>query len=200
MMAKSKPTQGRKQHILQAAVQLFMAKGIQQTSMNEIILVSGLSKGGVYHYFDSKESLVLGVVDIYTDIQRKAINQALAQDGSVRDRLQNMVRVVALQDPIQHSRMSLDMLTMALDNPHFLERVRYAYDELMGLLSQLIRSGIDRGEFRADTDPLQVAMAIAAVFDGLRFQQPLVTKPTDWVAIGTTACQQILDGISVPAM
>ncbi len=200
MMAKEAPTQNRKQQILHAAVELFMTKGIQQTSMNEIIQVSGLSKGGVYHYFDSKESLVLGVIDIYTDLQRKAINVALAQDGSVRDRIENMVRVVALQDPIQHGRMSLDMLTMALDNQPILERVRHAYDELMGLLSDLIRSGIDRGEFRADTNPLQVAMAIAAVFDGLRFQQPLVTKPTDWVVIGTTASQQILDGISVPAV
>ncbi len=48
--------------IIQAALRIFAAKGLQQATMDEIAQVAGLGKGTIYYYFDSKEALIEGVL------------------------------------------------------------------------------------------------------------------------------------------
>lgn len=44
--------------ILQAALRLFAAKGLQEATMDEIAQAAGLGKGTIYYYFNSKETLI----------------------------------------------------------------------------------------------------------------------------------------------
>ncbi len=44
--------------ILQAALRLFAAKGLQEATMEEIARAAGLGKGTIYYYFNSKETLI----------------------------------------------------------------------------------------------------------------------------------------------
>ena len=140
----------RKQQVLTAAVQLFVSKGIQNTSMNEIITASGLSKGGVYHYFESKDDLVLGVLDIFIEIQRNALTLAMAQVGTTRERLETLVKSIAQSDIVHTAggysdiRIALDMLTLALEKPLFLARLQAGYDELMALFYPLLKAAFSR--------------------------------------------------------
>lgn len=41
-------------HIMRRAFVLFVDKGYESTSMNDLVRASGLSKGAFYHYFDNK--------------------------------------------------------------------------------------------------------------------------------------------------
>lgn len=52
-----------KSTILEVAGKLFLAKGYEQTRISDIINgLDGLTKGAIYHYFDSKEDIFNGVV------------------------------------------------------------------------------------------------------------------------------------------
>ncbi|MBV1922171.1 MAG: TetR/AcrR family transcriptional regulator, partial [Pseudomonadales bacterium] len=55
----------RRRQILDAAITVLLKKGFSSSSMNDFIRASGLSKGGVYHHFKSKEDLLMGVVNRY---------------------------------------------------------------------------------------------------------------------------------------
>lgn len=46
-----------KKRIMDTASTLFVEKGYNKTSINDIVKKAGMSKGGFYNYFDSKESL-----------------------------------------------------------------------------------------------------------------------------------------------
>lgn len=46
-----------KQHIIKTAFALFIQRSYRDVTMNEIVKKTGLSKGAVYHYFNSKEDL-----------------------------------------------------------------------------------------------------------------------------------------------
>lgn len=203
MTMAQKSTQDRRQQVIAAAIGVFIAKGIQNTSMNEIIQASGLSKGGVYHYFESKDDLVLGVLDVLLEVQRNALRVALAQAAPTRARLETIVKTIAKSEFVHTEsqytsvRMSLDMLTLALEKPIFMARMQKGYEELMGMFYPIIENGVKLGEFKADTDVQKVAMTITAIFDGLRLQQPLEKSDFDWAAVGLTAVNQLLDGISV---
>ena len=51
----------KRTHILDTAERLFLEKGDDRTSVQDILDGLGLSKGGFYHYFDAKESVLQAV-------------------------------------------------------------------------------------------------------------------------------------------
>lgn len=52
---------GRKQHVIEKAHQLFIDKGFHATSIQEILEFSGISKGTFYNYFQSKNELLMAI-------------------------------------------------------------------------------------------------------------------------------------------
>ena len=53
-----------KEHILNVCTALFLEKGFKEVTMKEIVEKTGMSKGAIYHYFNSKEQLFLEVINI----------------------------------------------------------------------------------------------------------------------------------------
>lgn len=52
-----------RERILQAALEVFAEKGYHRALVDDIVRVSGTSKGAVYHHFPNKEALFLALVD-----------------------------------------------------------------------------------------------------------------------------------------
>lgn len=66
-MARSKNPEGTVNLIMDAAFRLFMEKGYEHTSVQDIIdNLGGLSKGAIYHHFKSKEEILVAVVERMT--------------------------------------------------------------------------------------------------------------------------------------
>ena len=61
----------KRQSIIQLAFELFMEKGYESTSINDILKAANLSKGGLYHYFESKEDILDSVLAYLIDIDIK---------------------------------------------------------------------------------------------------------------------------------
>ena len=53
-----KPPETRKGELLDCAQALFFARGYERTTVNDIIQQAGISKGGFYHHFTSKEDML----------------------------------------------------------------------------------------------------------------------------------------------
>ncbi len=51
------PEQETKERILESDFELFSRRGYDKVSLNEVIEKAGVSKGGLFHYFDSKYAL-----------------------------------------------------------------------------------------------------------------------------------------------
>ena len=62
-MSKKYNSKQTKERIIATAVQLFMEKGFEKTSMQDIANTLGMSKGGIYHHFKSKEEIIHVVRD-----------------------------------------------------------------------------------------------------------------------------------------
>ena len=63
-MARKKHPEETVQLILDVAFRLFMEKGYEHTSIQDIIdHLGGLSKGAIYHHFKSKEDILFAVTD-----------------------------------------------------------------------------------------------------------------------------------------
>ena len=53
----------RRREILMAALQAFSEKGYDKTSVNDIVRVSGLSKGTLYWYFKNKQAIFVAMIE-----------------------------------------------------------------------------------------------------------------------------------------
>ena len=63
--------------ILQAALEVFAQKGYHRALVDDIVRVSGTSKGAVYHYFPNKEALFLALVDDFAGRLAEAVATAI---------------------------------------------------------------------------------------------------------------------------
>ncbi|HWO97264.1 MAG TPA: TetR/AcrR family transcriptional regulator [Bacillus sp. (in: firmicutes)] len=73
----------RKQHVIKMAHQLFIEKGFQATSIQDILDYSGISKGTFYNYFSSKNELLIALFKtIYGKMEKERNELLMGQDPS----------------------------------------------------------------------------------------------------------------------
>ena len=73
----------RKQHVLKMAHQLFIEKGFQNTSIQDILEYSGISKGTFYNYFSSKNELLIALFkNLYKKLETERNELLIGQDPS----------------------------------------------------------------------------------------------------------------------
>jgi AcrR family transcriptional regulator len=71
----------RKQHVIKMAHQLFIEKGFQATSIQDILDYSGISKGTFYNYFSSKNELLIALFkSIYKKLEQERSELLIGQD------------------------------------------------------------------------------------------------------------------------
>lgn len=73
-----------RRHLLDRALALFQARGVDATTMRDIARAAGLSLGAAYYYFPSKEALIFAY---YEDNQRTIEGLAERTGGTLRERL-----------------------------------------------------------------------------------------------------------------
>jgi AcrR family transcriptional regulator len=62
-----RPPEVRREQILDAAARVFTDKGTSAATVDDIAAVAGVAKGTIYPYFDSKEQLLSGLGNRYTE-------------------------------------------------------------------------------------------------------------------------------------
>ncbi|PGS54463.1 TetR/AcrR family transcriptional regulator [Bacillus sp. AFS041924] len=73
----------RKQHVVKIAHELFIEKGYQATSIQDILDYSGISKGTFYNYFSSKSDLVVALFNmIYKKLEHERNELLIGQSPS----------------------------------------------------------------------------------------------------------------------
>lgn len=78
--------------ILDAAMNIFSAKGFHDTKLDEIVAAGGISKGSIYFHFPNKEKLFIALVDQFADVIERRAREA------IEDEAPGMIRVrVALE-------------------------------------------------------------------------------------------------------
>ncbi len=75
MVESSKNYSNRKNEFMMAALELFCKKGYENTTINDIIDELSVSKGAFYHYFDSKEDVIVALAKYFSERAAKIISE-----------------------------------------------------------------------------------------------------------------------------
>lgn len=158
-MARNKYPEETIKLILDVATHLFIEKGYDATSLQDIINETNLSKGAIYHHFSSKEEIFEAIFHRIGDENTTAL-------GKVRDEesLNGLEKLRAIfKAALFNSNQSL-MLTVTpclLDNPRFLTmQIAQLYQIVVPkFIEPILRQGIADGSIQAES-PYELAEAI----------------------------------------
>jgi AcrR family transcriptional regulator len=169
----------RREAIFQAAVACLAEHGCAGTNMRTIAEAVGLTKGGLYPYFDSKEAILLAIADRYLETQLSILS---AREGaSARDQLIEFLESYkqSSQDPSDNAarRAVVDLWLSAGDIPAVRANIQGRHESYLSALSDLVRRGQAEGVFRLDIPPEHAAGLILAARDGMLFQSVKLGVP-----------------------
>jgi AcrR family transcriptional regulator len=141
----------RRGELLDCAQALFLARGYDNASLNDVIAEAGVSKGAFYHYFASKEALLealaerlarqalADVQDILDDPKLDALTRLNAfMAGSRRKKIEDAARQWALFETLFRP-----------ENLVLFHRINAAASALFTpVLAKIVKEGVKQGQFR----------------------------------------------------
>lgn len=163
-MSKGEAT---RQRIIAQAAPLFNQRGYSGCSLNDIMEVTGLEKGGIYRHFESKEELAAEAFDFAWATASALRNHDLDSISDPVDRLKHHIARFGTRSSIPGG---CPLLNTAVDsddgNPVLRERVRKALRDWQTMLRKVVEEGIAQGVIYPNLDPEDVASHIIASLEG----------------------------------
>lgn len=184
--------------ILDAAEALYMRKSFSETSLNDIVAESGLSKGALYNHFDSKEKLIVAVYDRFIERTLEQLKTMLGTEFTASQKLELIgeAAFVATADrPRAFQAMNIEFMVAASRMEALAPRMEARYNETVGILKNTIQEGIDSAEFRDDVNAGEVAAILFAAADGMTFHFATSGVNFDWHRMNQALLDTVLNGI-----
>jgi AcrR family transcriptional regulator len=166
-MTKKEPKAKRMGEIIQAAVDEFLEKGYEAASMDTIAKRAGISKGGLYHHFRSKDEILLyanqKLNEPIADIRHRA-----AQKASAADSLNWYIRSYMEHWCGRKRELVFYSLSMAkmLDSPELSRMYENYIEHDIEYLHKLYEKGISSGELISHP-ARDSALLLQAALDGI---------------------------------
>ncbi|EFL49681.1 transcriptional regulator, TetR family [Solidesulfovibrio fructosivorans JJ]] len=174
-MRTVKTPQDRREDFLEAARALFEERGVDETSVSDIIAKVGVAKGTFYWHFKSKEALLEALAERRIGLFLETIEPILADPG--RNALEKLRDLWRVHEKERHTRTSLQCHVHKPENLLLHQKVRdIEAKALVPLLAEVIGQGNREGLFTT-VDP-ETTAAFLIMAQGLRLRQAEITgKP-----------------------
>jgi AcrR family transcriptional regulator len=170
-----------REKVLQTATALFLTKGFQVTSMDEIVAASKVSKTNIYYYFASKGDLLAAVTDEMIRQYDGLIATALAKmEISVLERMSLLQRILSQQET--ESLGGCALLTLytqaSQDSGLIRDKIRNFFLDLTVRIEVLLQEGVLSRELNGQLPVKQTAALVVAAIEGGLFLQHAKEDPS----------------------
>ena len=163
----------RRNQILDAAVASFSRNGFHQTTIEDIRLEAGLSRGAVYHYFKTKE-------DIIDAIRRRSARQAETiifssaetddAESALLSLIDSTVSNMVSPTSIDANRLAMFLWAESLVNKRIMDGQLPAFQPYLATLAESVSKSQAAGKVDPGLDPQAIARLIMGAMLGLQLQ------------------------------
>lgn len=147
----------RKLELLDIAYKMFIYRGYENTSIDDIIAEAGIAKGTYYYYFESKEQTLEEVIGMMIDKEIEAAGAVLDSDIPVP---QKIIGIIASIRPSPEEQ-TIEGALMRPENSIMHQKIkRRLVEKVVPLLTKAVEEGVEQGIFSCDNIPERVKMML----------------------------------------
>ena len=136
--------------ILDSALNVFVKKGYAETRMEDIVELSGLSKGAIYHHYNSKRDLFLSLIEHWENYSFPNIFNKDLDKNTASDVLRQIVKDIV--DSFKNNKKvflaELEFWSLANHDDDVRDKTKQLYIKLLKLFKSIISHGIKNNEFK----------------------------------------------------
>lgn len=165
-MARQVRSEVTRRKILDAAIDVFGEVGYAAASWGTIIERTGMTKGALYHHFDSKEALASDIIDEGSEVLLGAFHSVC---GAASPALENMIHgtfAIANTLSADKTARAAQQLTAALSG--FNDAAARSSTSWVETMAAQAQRAIAEGDLRDDVDPHVVSASIVGAMYGTR--------------------------------
>jgi AcrR family transcriptional regulator len=156
-----------RQKLLDAAIDLFSEVGYAAAGLGEIIERAGMTKGALYHHFDSKEALATAIIEQGTNLTSDAFRHVCESSSPALENLIHGVFIVADLLVSDKTARTAEQLTRGL--AEFNSAASRAWSSLLDSMRTQARRASAEDDLWEGVDPDVVTEAILNTMLGAQF-------------------------------
>lgn len=140
----------RKRQILDAALSIIVTNGYENSRMEDIVKVSGLSKGAIYYYYRSKKDIYLDLVNYWVHVYAESLNTISMKDLSASEQLKQLFNyfIDQFESNPQVFRALVEFWSLSTRDNDFHRKLLRVYREFLNLISKILENGMKTKEFK----------------------------------------------------
>ncbi|TMU87075.1 TetR/AcrR family transcriptional regulator [Bacillus sp. BHET2] len=182
----------RRSNLLEAARGVFIEHGYEKTTMKHVMDKAGVSRGGLYQYFDNKEDLFEALIEEQLmEAIDSSIEEMLKEQGSYWDVLLMTFlgknkKATNEMDPLAPSK--LEFFITGRNEKRRQEYARKRFLQAYEMTINIIEEGVKAGEFSPRFQPVVIAKAIVSHIDGMAVDHAILDsesiqlkEQTEWL-------------------
>jgi AcrR family transcriptional regulator len=157
-----------RQEILRTAARLFQQRGYDATSMNDVAAALKLSKGGLYHHFQSKDEILFEIMNHAMEITQERVLNPVRGIADPEERLRALIR---LHIEVVLSPRDREITVMLHENhplpPTLRKRINSRKKEYIHFLENLIGEVQEKGrqQTKIKVSPRAAAFALLGMIN-----------------------------------
>jgi TetR/AcrR family transcriptional repressor of nem operon len=160
--------------ILKEAAQLFSVHGYFHTTVDDVMARAGLTKGGFYAHFASKEELARAVIEHATELWLGKVAEHVARFSDPRDQLRALLegyRLYAVDRTFEGGCFFVNLSTEVDDqNEDLRALVDARFVQFRAMVAGIVEMGKALGVFRPETPALGLATTLTGYLTGTMMQ------------------------------
>jgi AcrR family transcriptional regulator len=182
--------------ILEAAKIVYTDKGYTKSTIDDIVALSGVSKGGIYWHYRGKEEIFLALMRNWVDQLYTHFQEVRATEDKVEEKLRKLFQL-SFRDSGKHIiSLGTEFWLNNLSNPDILSSLQEIYGRYQEIFHELLFDGIVRREFKA-IDIEELTLSLMGMIEGVFSYQVLMGVERDQNLALMRGLEIFIDGIRI---
>jgi TetR/AcrR family acrAB operon transcriptional repressor len=161
-----------KQNILAAGLEVFSRKGYKATRVEDIARQANVTTGAIYHHFGGKSALYIALIEKSSGRSNQLAQQIVEEGGTPATVLRRLlVRLFEFAEEDEEYRAVIELF---LNKTEFSPEIAIVAEQtlkgrrqLAKFYLNLIKEGIEAGEFRPEASPEDAALTLVGFMNGM---------------------------------
>lgn len=184
----------KRKQILEGARSMFLSRGFEGTSMQDVARAAGVSKGTLYVYFDSKEAMFAALVRQECCALQDSVRRLASGSGGVQDELVAIARQI-LARLLQPETLAAMRMTIGAGEK-FPDLARQIYGagpmRMRTILAEYLQRRVEAGDLLIEDSDAAAAEFMDLVVSGEHRRALLMMPPLTEAEIETHALARVL--------